>query len=85
MVEPINLRLARKRKARDEAAGQAAANRVAFGRTKAEKQGTALEQEKAGRALEGHRRPRESSGPTGEVPGDSGAASGPDAPSRPKR
>ena len=37
MVQPINLNRARKAKARAEAEAQAEANRVKFGRTKAEK------------------------------------------------
>ncbi|MBW8635805.1 DUF4169 family protein [Hoeflea sp. WL0058] len=36
----VNLRQARKRKARDEKDRQAEANRIAFGRTKAEKSAT---------------------------------------------
>ncbi|MEO4042480.1 DUF4169 family protein [Hoeflea sp. CAU 1731] len=39
----VNLRQARKRKARDENDRQAEANRVAFGRTKAEKTTTRAE------------------------------------------
>ncbi|HEU0198195.1 MAG TPA: DUF4169 family protein [Nevskiaceae bacterium] len=38
MAELINLRLARKRKARSDKADKAAANRARFGRSKAEKQ-----------------------------------------------
>ncbi len=37
MVQPINLNKARKARARSEAEANAAANRVKFGRTKAEK------------------------------------------------
>ena len=37
MAEPVNLNKARKAKARQDAETQAARNRVAFGRTKAEK------------------------------------------------
>jgi hypothetical protein len=37
MGEVINLRIARKRKGRDEAEAEAATNRAKFGRTKAEK------------------------------------------------
>ena len=51
----INLRNARKQKARAERDAAAAANRRAFGRPKAEKQKTAAERAKAERALKGHR------------------------------
>jgi hypothetical protein len=52
----VNLRLARKRKAREEADRQAAERRAQYGRTKAEVQAQALRDEIAGRALDGHRR-----------------------------
>ncbi len=39
----VNLRQARKRKARDEKERQAGANRIAFGRTRAEKSATRAE------------------------------------------
>ena len=54
--DPINLRQARKRRMRADAAESAAANRRQFGRTKAEKAETALERERRERDLEGHRR-----------------------------
>lgn len=38
MGEIVNLRMARKRKGRDQAEADAATNRAKFGRTKAEKQ-----------------------------------------------
>lgn len=47
MADIVNLRQARKAKARGEAADKAAANRAKFGRTKAEK---ALQQADEGRA-----------------------------------
>jgi capsule polysaccharide export protein KpsE/RkpR len=50
MADIINLRTARKRKARDAKDAQAAENRIKFGRTKAEKE---LEEAKA--ALESKR------------------------------
>ena len=50
----INLRAARKRKARDQATDQAAENRVKFGRTKAEKTRDRHVGEKTGRLLDGH-------------------------------
>ncbi len=43
MSEIVNLRLARKRKARADKEQQAAGNRAKFGRTKAEKQRDAAE------------------------------------------
>ncbi|MBY0582870.1 MAG: DUF4169 family protein [Sphingomonas sp.] len=43
MAAIVNLRTARKAKARDKAATQAASNRAAFGRTRAEKQASSAE------------------------------------------
>ena len=56
MGEVVNLR--RARKARDRTAGeaQAAANRVAFGRTKAERTNDAAEKARRIRALDGAKR-----------------------------
>ena len=54
--EVLNLRLARKRKARSEREAQAAANRVAFGRAKAEKSLSAAEKDRAERVHIAHRR-----------------------------
>ncbi|MBX9731643.1 MAG: DUF4169 family protein [Sphingomonas sp.] len=59
MAEIVNLRSARKAKARAEAATNAASNRAAFGRTKAEKQATTAEAERAERTLDGSKRERE--------------------------
>ncbi|GAA3701962.1 hypothetical protein GCM10022268_09720 [Sphingomonas cynarae] len=56
MAEIINLRRARKAKARVTAAGQADANRIAFGRTRAERQATAAEADRARRLLDGAKR-----------------------------
>ncbi len=56
MVEIVNLRQARKLRARAEKEKVAEANRLAFGRTRAEKQGTKLEKTRADRALDAHRR-----------------------------
>jgi hypothetical protein len=55
MAEIVNLRTARKRKARDEEAAKAEQNRVLFGRTKAEKNKSKAEAELAARRLEGHK------------------------------
>lgn len=56
MAEIVNLRLARKRKARDDAAALAADNRARHGRTKAEKQRDLAERSAARSFLDGHRR-----------------------------
>ncbi len=55
MAEIVNLRRARKQRARQEAEQQAQQNRIAFGRTKAERSLTQAERDKAARTLEGHR------------------------------
>jgi hypothetical protein len=52
----VNLRRARKAKARDERERTAAANRSAFGRTKAEKETTFAERRLADRNIDAHRR-----------------------------
>ncbi|TVR10030.1 MAG: DUF4169 family protein [Salinarimonadaceae bacterium] len=62
--EIVNLRLARKRKAREEAEAKAADNRVKFGRAKAEKSLTAATKALDGKKLEAHRREH------GDDPGD---------------
>ena len=56
MSDVVNLRLARKAKARAGAAAGAAANRVAFGRTKAQKSAAAAETARTDRVLDGARR-----------------------------
>ena len=56
MAEIINLRQARKQKARAEKEARADQNRVAFGRTKAEKNLTKAEQDLAKSRLEAHKR-----------------------------
>lgn len=56
MTEIVNLKRARKGKARAQKEAAASANRVAFGRTKAEKQGAELEAGAASRKLDGHKR-----------------------------
>ncbi len=55
MAEIINLRRARKQRARQDADKQAQQNRIAFGRTKAERSLTQAERDKAARTLDGHR------------------------------
>jgi hypothetical protein len=67
MVEIINLRRARKAKARAQAGEQAAANRVAFGRSKAEKEASKAVQSLEAQRLDGHRRERQ---PAEFKPGD---------------
>ncbi|MFC2927012.1 MULTISPECIES: DUF4169 family protein [Hyphobacterium] len=55
-TKPINLRAARKAKARAEKEKAADANRAAFGRTKAERLKAKTEKEKANSHLDGHKR-----------------------------
>jgi len=55
MAEIVNLRTARKRKAREEGAVKAEQNRILFGRTKAEKNKSKAEAELAARRLDGHK------------------------------
>lgn len=54
-VEIVNLNKARKARARDAAKARAAENRVAFGRTKAEKAKAGSETARAARQLDGKR------------------------------
>ena len=56
MAEIINLRRARKAKARAEREDEAARNRILFGRTRAEKAQEAAEKERAEHQLDGHKR-----------------------------
>lgn len=56
MAEIVNLRLARKQKARADKDARAEQNRVTFGRSKAEKQKTAAEKALADRHVDGHKR-----------------------------
>lgn len=56
MAELVNLNKARKARARAETRSTAAANRVVFGRTKAEKAQARQEQAQARRTLDGARR-----------------------------
>lgn len=56
MGEIVNLRLARKRKARDVAASEAAVRRAEFGRPKAEIRAESERRAREARALDGHRR-----------------------------
>jgi len=53
MAEIINLRQAKKRRARDEKAAKAEENRVRFGRRKGERKKTDGERDKATRDLDG--------------------------------
>ncbi len=57
----VNLRRARKAKARTERDKQAIENRVAHGRSKAERAGTDSERENAVQKLDGHRHETEKS------------------------
>ncbi|WP_288457412.1 DUF4169 family protein [uncultured Sphingomonas sp.] len=56
MADVVNLNRARKAKARAAATVQAAANRAAFGRTKAQKQADARERAHQDAVLDGARR-----------------------------
>ncbi len=56
MAEIINLRQARKQKARADKEARAEQNRISFGRTKAEKNLTKAEQDMAKSRLEAHKR-----------------------------
>jgi hypothetical protein len=56
MAEIINLRTVRKQKARSEKDLAAEANRLKFGRTKAEKLQSAAEKAKAEKHIDGHKR-----------------------------
>ena len=56
MAEIINLRRARKGKAREAAAEKAAENRARFGKPKHERQQQQAEGARATKALEGHKR-----------------------------
>ena len=56
MAEIVNLRQARKRKARLDKEAAAAENRIAFGRTKAERKASEARTELDARRLEGHKR-----------------------------
>ncbi len=60
--EIVNLRQARKTRARDARRAQADANAVSFGRTKVERQTTEAERERAIRTLDAHRRSPDASG-----------------------
>ncbi|WP_292228847.1 DUF4169 family protein [Brevundimonas sp.] len=55
MGEIVNLNRARKDRAKAEDRSRASANRVAHGRTKAEKQAAAKEKERAARLLDGQK------------------------------
>ena len=56
MADVVNLKRARKHKVRATAEAEAAANRAAFGRSKAEKQQSRAEKDAAQRKLDGHKR-----------------------------
>lgn len=55
MGDLVNLRRARKNRARADASSRADAKRLAFGRTKAEKALTTAQRDLAERRVEGHR------------------------------
>ena len=57
MAEIVNLRRARKQRARQDAEAQAEQNRLTFGRTRTERRATDAARDKAARELDGHRLP----------------------------
>lgn len=63
MGDVVNLRRVRKGRARAEAERRAQENRVAFGRSKSEKQAAAAQAALEAKSLEGHRR----DAPSGET------------------
>jgi hypothetical protein len=58
MGDIVNLRQARKNKARTESEKQARQNRASFGRSKAEKRLAEAERDAAARKLDGHKHER---------------------------
>lgn len=56
MTKVVNLRLARKARARGEAEAKAAANRALHGRTKGQKQADKAEKDRLARLLDGVKR-----------------------------
>jgi vacuolar-type H+-ATPase subunit C/Vma6 len=56
MADIINLRTARKQKARAAKEAQASQNRILFGRTKAEKLKQSAEKERAEKIIDAHKR-----------------------------
>jgi len=56
MADIVNLNRARKAKVRADKEAQAAQNRIAFGRTKAEKQQAAAEKARADKQIDDHKR-----------------------------
>lgn len=80
MAEIVNLRAARKRRARDAKSREADANRASFGVPAAEKAASRLENARAERTLRGHRI-------DGTAGADNALSTGveqPSCPSRPK-
>ena len=73
MTKPINLRQARKRKARDDKAKQAEANRIAHGTPKALRGLEAARRDKLAKAVDGHKR----QSPDPAFPDEPGTGEGP--------
>lgn len=67
-TEIINLRQARKRRARDASSAHAAENRIRFGRTLGERKQDELSAAKARRLIDGHRREPGADGPDERPP-----------------
>ena len=79
MGEVVNLRQARKARAREDKVSAAEENRARHGRTKAEKQLDRLSTEKTNAFLNGHKRATPTSPSRGEVAPQGGASGGGDA------
>jgi hypothetical protein len=69
-AEIINLRQARKQRAREDKAARAAGNRARFGRSKAEREREEQAQTRAQQALDGHLRAPPSDATPSPEPGD---------------
>jgi len=79
-AEIINLRQARKRRARNAAEAQAAENRIRFGRTLGEREQDEQSAAKALRLIEGHRRAPGADEPDEKPPGGPAEPSGSKSP-----
>ena len=79
-AEIINLRQARKRRARNAAEAQAAENRIRLGRTLGEREQDELSAVKARRLIDGHCRETGVDGPDENPPGGSAEPSGSKSP-----
>lgn len=83
-AEIINLRQARKQRARDEKAARATENRTRFGRIKAEREQAEQAQARAEQALDGHLREPQSDPTSPAKPGADNHESSNPAPKPPR-